>query len=95
MLVAVETKKTAHSNDNIPVFFSTLRNSHRFGKIYSSSGKLFLELNQFKDQFRKWVAPAFVDLDTVFEREMTEPQDWDSALQAAKKKKEELAGLFR
>lgn len=72
-----------------------IRHGRRFGQVYSSSGKMFQELDQIKEKFKDWVVPAVVDLDTQFERELNDPQDWDIAFQAAKKKKEELSTLSR
>lgn len=69
------------------------RHGRRFGHVYAASGKIFQELNQLKDQYKIWVVPALVDLDTLFERELNEPQDWETAFQAAKKKKDELSNL--
>lgn len=71
------------------------RHGGRFGQVFAASGKLFIELDKFKEQFKVWILPALVDLDTLFERELCEPQDWDVAFQAAKKRKEEVSTLSR
>ncbi|KAI9564905.1 hypothetical protein GHT06_008646 [Daphnia sinensis] len=67
--------------------------SSRFSQVYAASGKIFKELEQFKEQFKICIAPALVDLDTLVEHELIEPQDWDLAFKAAKKKKEEMSNL--
>lgn len=77
------------------VLFFLHRHGNRFGEVFAASGKLFLELDQFKDQFKVWIAPSLVDLDTKFELELTEPQDWDVAFQLAKKRREEVSNLSR
>lgn len=71
------------------------KHASRFSQVYAASGKVFKELDQFQEQFKIWIAPALVDLDTLFEQQLNEPQDWDSAFQAAKKKKEEMSSLSR
>ena len=71
------------------------KHSSRFSEVYAGSSKVFKELDQFQEQFKVWIAPALVDLDTLFEHQLNEPQDWDSAFQAAKKKKEEMSSLSR
>ena len=74
-----------------PSIFPKIVEKHtsRFSQVYAASGKVFRELDQFQEQFKIWIAPALVDLDTLFENQLNEPQDWDLAFQAAKKKKEE------
>ena len=54
-----------------------------------------MELEQFQERFIKWIAPAFVDLEDVFDRQLNEPQDWESAFQTAKKKQDEASNLSR
>ncbi len=71
------------------------KHANRFSQVYAASGKVFRELDQFQEQFKIWIVPALVDLDTLFEHKLNEPQDWDLAFQAAKKKKEEMSGLSR
>ena len=71
------------------------KHTSRFSQVYAASCKVFRELDQFQEQFKIWIAPALVDLDTLFENQLNEPQDWDLAFQAAKKKKEEMASLSR
>ena len=71
------------------------RHAGRFGEVYAACGKLFSELDQFKEKFKIWIAPGLIDLDNFFEHVLVEPKDWDVAFQAAKKKKEELSNLLR
>lgn len=72
-----------------------VKHSSRFSQVYASSSKIFGELDELKERFKIWIAPALVDLDALVEHELTEPQDWNLAFQAAKKKKEEMSSLSR
>jgi len=54
-----------------------------------------MELDQFKGRFEKWIAPALVDVEDIFDSQLSEPQDWETALQIAKKKQEEASSLSR
>ncbi len=59
------------------------------------SGKLFLELDQFKSKFRRWIAPSLVNLDSLFEEKLNDAQDWDIAFQMAEKTKKDIYDLSR
>ena len=82
-------------NLKIIYIYIYIRHAHRFSEVYAASGKLFVELNQFKDRFEKWIAPAFIDIEDVFDSLLSEPEDWENALQICKKKQEEASNLSR
>lgn len=71
------------------------RHASSFGEVFATSGQLFIDLSNFKEQLEKWIAPALVDLESYMEHRLSEPEDWDKAFQIAKKKKEELFSLAR
>lgn len=71
------------------------RHARRFGQVYAISSKVFAELVNYREQFKPWIAAAMVELDSLFERELHEPQDWNAAFQMAKKKQEDLGSFSR
>lgn len=73
--------------------FHLTRHARLFCNVHIVSGKLFLELNQFKEKFRRWIAPSLVNLDSLFERKLNDVQDWDIAFQTAEKTKKDVSNL--
>lgn len=71
------------------------RHARFFDHLYASSGRLFTELMQFREQYKRWIASAVVDLDALFTHDLKEPEDWNTAFQVIKVKREEILTLFR
>lgn len=66
-----------------------------FAKVYADSGKVFKELEQFKEKFKHWIAPALMDFDATLERTLIESEDWNVAFNEAKKRKNEIVNLAK